>query len=298
MILLEYNNRILNDTVARFLTHPKDVVDVLVSDFDGAKIRIFTPEKTEGVLLVSLQWALVPNLNGHGIQIALKQNYEKFLTTTESGYDVTLKIDIASLQEDKKAGLALHISMLKRNVFAAPFNKFFDAAAKSQELPVLSLEYRPQEFVFLKNVQNRTIVIFKVMFKDKDDQTLAKVFLSEFTRSAGGAPSVSYSYRNPPSDVTGVKGAEESEDHGFVSFVLFPPHMTGPARNKTLSNIQTFRNYLQYHIKCAKAFMHTRMRARVASLLKILNRAKTEPLVKVKRNIKGKIISQTKNVGN
>jgi len=293
MILLEYNNRILNDTIARFISHPNNPVDVLVSDFDGAKFHICTEK--EGVLLVSLQWALYPSLNGHGIQIALKNNYGNFLGTTESGYDVTLKIELAQVPEEKKAGLPLHISMLKRNVFAAPFNKYFDAAAKSQELPVLSLEYRPSEFVFLKNVQNRTLVIFKVMFKDKDDQVLARVFLQEFSRSTGGAPSVSYSYRNPPSDIQGAKGAEESEDHGFVTFVLFPPHMTGNARGKTLSNIQTFRNYLHYHIKCCKAYMHTRMRSRVASLLKILNRAKTEPLVTVKRNVKGKIISTTKN---
>jgi len=292
MILLEYNNRILNDTVARFLTHPKDPVDILVSDFDGAKIRIQLEK--EGVLVVSLQWALLPSLNGHGIQIALKNNYDKFLPKFE-GETITVTIDLSQHPGEKRVGLPYHISMIKRNVFAAPFNKFFDAAAKSQELPVLGLEYRPNEFVFLKNVQNRTIVVFKVLFKDKDDQTLAKVFLQEFSRSTGGAPSVSYSYKNAPSDVAGVKGAEESDEHGYISFVLFPPHMTGNNRAKTISNIQTFRNYLHYHIKCAKAYMHTRMRSRVSSLLKILNRAKTEPLVKVKRNIKGKIISTTKN---
>ena len=133
------------------------------------------------------------------------------------------------------------------------------------------------------------------MFKDKDDQTLAKVFLQEFSRSTGGAPSVSYSYRNPPTDISGAKGATESDDHGYVSFVLFPAHTSGNKKASTLSNIQYFRNYLHYHIKCCKAYMHTRMRDRVTTLLKILNRAKTEPLVKVKRNIKGKIISKTKN---
>jgi len=294
MILLEYNNRILNDIITRFLSHPANLVDVLISDFDGAKLHIFTEK--EGVLLVSLQWALFPSLNGQGIQVALKTNYGQFLQEKpEGGYDMTLKIEAASITEEKKANLPLHISMLKRNVFAAPFIKYFDAAAKSQELPVLSLEFRPSEYVFLKNVQNRTIVIFKVKFQDKDDQTLAKVFLQEFTRSTGGAPSVSFSARNPPSDIDGAKGAGESEEHSFVSFVLFPAHTSGNARQKTLSNIQTFRNYLHYHIKCAKAYMHTRMRSRVTSLLKILNRAKTEPLVKVKRNIKGKIISTTKN---
>jgi len=297
MILLEYNNRILNDTLERLIRNPKTIVDILISDFDGAKFHIFTEKEGEDVVaVVSLSWALYPSLNGHGREIALNTNYGSFLQKTpESGYDVTLKVNVSKVAEEKKESLPLHLSMLKRNIFAAPFNKFFEAAAQNKDFPVLALEYRPQEFVYLKNVQNRTIVVFKVMFKDRDDQVLAKVFLQEFTRSTGGAPSVAYSYRNPPTDITGAQGAVESDDHGYVSFVLFPAHTTGNAKNKTLSNIQTFRNYLHYHIKCCKAYMHTRMRARVSSLLKILNRAKTEPLVKIKRNIKGKVISTSKN---
>lgn len=297
MILLEYNNRILNDTIDRIVRNPKTVVDVLVSDFDGARIHIFTDKEGEDtVAVVSLAWAIWASLNGHGREIAMKNNYGQFLAPkAEAGFDVTLRINVAKIPEEKKESLPLHISMIKRNLFAAPFNKFFEAAAQSKELPVLALEYRPQEYVYLKNVQNRTIVVFKIMFKDKDDQTLAKVFLQEFSRSTGGAPSVSYSYRNPPTDITGAQGATESDDHGYVSFVLFQAHISGNKKNSTLSNIQTFRNYLHYHIKCCKAYMHTRMRSRVTELLKILNRAKTEPLVKVKRNIKGKIISSTKN---
>jgi hypothetical protein len=45
---------------------------------------------------------------------------------------------------------------------------------------------------------------------------------------------------------------------------------------QTISQIQLFRDYLHYHIKCSKAYMHSRMRARVAEFLKVLNRAKME----------------------
>jgi hypothetical protein len=37
-----------------------------------------------------------------------------------------------------------------------------------------------------------------------------------------------------------------------------------------------FRDYLHYHIKASKAYMHSRMRIRVDSFLKVLNRAKPE----------------------
>jgi len=74
-----------------------------------------------------------------------------------------------------------------------------------------------------------------------------------------------------------------------VSFVLFKPHISGANRDRCINNIQTFRNYLHYHIKCSKAYMHDRMRKRVESLLQVLNRAKPEPIEpKEKKTIQGK----------
>jgi actin related protein 2/3 complex subunit 2 len=105
-----------------------------------------------------------------------------------------------------------------------------------------------------------------------------------------------------------TKGLTSNERQGFVSFVLHPAHQA--KRANTISNIQIFRNYLHFHIKCTKvvflfvffciflktfsfsskkAYMHTRMRTRVRALLLVLNRAKVEPYVKAeKKTISGK----------
>lgn len=65
-----------------------------------------------------------------------------------------------------------------------------------------------------------------------------------------------------------------------MTFVLFPRHFTNPAvAASTISHIQLFRDYLHYHIKCSKAYMHSRMRHRVSEFQKVLNRAKTEAAV-------------------
>jgi actin related protein 2/3 complex subunit 2 len=40
------------------------------------------------------------------------------------------------------------------------------------------------------------------------------------------------------------------------------------------------RNYLHYHLKCSKAYMHQRMRAKTNDFLKVLNRAKPEQKAK------------------
>lgn len=59
--------------------------------------------------------------------------------------------------------------------------------------------------------------------------------------------------------------------------VLFPRHFASPeVAQQTILRIQLFRDYLHYHIKCSKAYMHSRMRHRVAEFLKVLNRAKPE----------------------
>lgn len=90
------------------------------------------------------------------------------------------------------------------------------------------------------------------------------------------APQVLYSNRDPPLEIRHI-GLRKSEDIGYVTFVLFPRHFANPTiASATISHIQLFRDYLHYHIKCSKAYMHSRMRHRVTEFQKILNRAKTE----------------------
>ena len=45
-------------------------------------------------------------------------------------------------------------------------------------------------------------------------------------------------------------------------------------RTNTIRTLSLFRNYVQYHIACAKSYFHSRMRHRVRELLKVLERAK------------------------
>ena len=54
--------------------------------------------------------------------------------------------------------------------------------------------------------------------------------------------------------------------------------MSGPQKEKTLTLIPMFRDYLHYHIKCAKVYLHTRMRYRVATMLKTLRNSKPPSL--------------------
>lgn len=91
------------------------------------------------------------------------------------------------------------------------------------------------------------------------------------------APQVLFTSRDPPLEIRQVPGLKNSDDIGYVTFVLFPRHFTNPnVAAATISHIELFRDYLHYHIKCSKAYMQSRMRHRVSEFQKVLNRAKTE----------------------
>lgn len=69
---------------------------------------------------------------------------------------------------------------------------------------------------------------------------------------------------------------------------VLPGHVNGEQLSKTIRTLQTFRNYIQYHMKCAKSYFHSRMRAKCVDLLKVLNRSKMDQGEKKKKTMSGK----------
>jgi len=126
-----------------------------------------------------------------------------------------------------------------------------------------------------QDTQDRVTVIFSVAFSDPDDVVIGKVFLQEFKKSVAGAPTVDFRF-DAPGELSGVAHKPQAPNVGYVTFVLFDRHFTGAAKQKSATVLPTFRNYLHYHIKCAKSHLHTRMRNRVDESIKVLNRAKQE----------------------
>lgn len=74
--------------------------------------------------------------------------------------------------------------------------------------------------------------------------------------------------------------------------MVFDRHFKGPKKDNAAFTLTTFRNYLHYHIKCSKSHMHTRMRNRTDNLLKILNRAKQEPVDQEKKTASGRTFAR------
>nr|XP_053657061.1 actin-related protein 2/3 complex subunit 2-like [Cherax quadricarinatus] len=126
---------------------------------------------------------------------------------------------------------------------------------------------------------DRVTVVFSTIFKDPDDVIIGKVFMQEFKEGKRGsqtAPHVLFSHKEPPLELQDTE-ARQGENIGYVTFVLFPRHTCKAARDNTINLIHIFRDYLHYHIKCSKAYIHSRMRAKTSDFLKVLNRARPEP---------------------
>ena len=294
MLLLDFHNKIIEDTLLERWA-PADgkfeSIEMVLADFDGVTFHVWNDPNAKNILTISMSIKCYSELKKHGVDQILQQRYGKFITNAESGYDVSLQLDLSQAPANKEQTIH-EIALLKRNAFAAPFYKVFnEVEAKKGTGNLIELRYRDDEGIFIKQESDRALVIFSVQFKDSDDVVFAKVFLQEYQdarRTMSNAPSVTYSQKEPPMELKGVRNLKVGDSNGYVSWVLFAPHVSGNKKEKTIDNIMTFRNYLHYHIKCSKAFLHTRMRNKVRAFLQVLNRAKSEPQATEKKTITGR----------
>jgi len=245
-------------------------------------------------MTISISWRCISELKPHGVDARIKAVYGPLVVQPEVGYDYSLQIDLDAIG-DKKETLPKSISYLKRHVIAAPFLRLFESVTSGGNCPMITINYRTNEAMYLKQEQDRAQVIFSINFKDSDDIVLSKVFLQEFAnarKTMSNAPAVTYSQKEAPLELKGVPNVREGEDQGFVTFVLFNNHVGESRRNQTIDNIHLFRDYLHYHIKCSKAYLHTRMRLRTEALLQVLNRAKQKTAMKEMKTITGKTFTK------
>lgn len=266
-----------------------DSVEVTVADFDGVIFHISNLNGDKTKIRISISLKFYKELQQYGADDLLKREYGDYLMKpAEDGYNVTLLYDLKNLPMDKES-MIQKASLLKRNCFASVFEKYFEFQEndiKNNNRAVI--HYRDDETMYVEAQLDRVTVIFSTIFKDEDDIVLGKVFMQEFKegrKASHTAPQVLFSHREPPRELQDTD-ARIGNNIGYITFVLFPRHTCKANRDNTINLIHTFRDYLHYHIKCSKAYIHSRMRAKTSDFLKVLNRARPEKIEKEKRNIK------------
>ncbi|GBG71750.1 hypothetical protein CBR_g9158 [Chara braunii] len=208
----------------------------------------------------------------------------------EAGYDLTLKVDLHQLPptEEERFKLMTKLAALRAIIMGAPLRETLKsllsqpmaemgeteggglqtAYEKKKNIVIL---HRPGEFFYAFPQSEKVTIVFPMRFKDSNDAALGVAFLQEFMEARRGsasscAPPCSYS-RTPPQELEDAPPLEKQPNAGFVSFIIFRRHVDGERLEKTTWAISTFHAYVSYHVKCSKAFMHTRMRTRVESLI-------------------------------
>ncbi|KAI9218983.1 arp2/3 complex [Blastocladiella britannica] len=298
MILLDSHHGILLETLQnRLESDHSDSLSVRIADFDGAAYQVGTVADAKHCLTVSLSLRCYPDLLQYGATDVLRTVFGSWLQAQpEQGYDVTLLLDMPAIAADPDAvqRLLTDVPLLKRHAMAAPFLTAFAAQANKETSPIATIRFREGEAIFIQALPDRVTVFFATQFKEETDRIFAKVFLQEFADARRlptcmNAPSVLYTPRDPPLELRSVPDVPQGDSVGYVTFVLFPKHFADQAsKDASISRTLLFRDYLHYHIKCSKAYMHSRMRARVDSFLKVLNRAKPEVVSADKKTASGR----------
>ncbi|XP_028398907.1 actin-related protein 2/3 complex subunit 2-like [Dendronephthya gigantea] len=294
MILLELNNRILEEILtAKFSSEKFEAIDVTFADFDGVSFHVSNPDGEKSKIRVSIHMKFYPDLQKYGADQLIQKVYGSLLTTAESGYDISLLIDLENLpgSDKEKEELVTKVALLKRNCFASVFEKYFEyQQAGNEKEDYAVINYREDETMYVGAKADRVTVIFSTVFRDDDDVIIGKVFMQELKegrRASQTAPQVLFSHREPPLELKGTN-AVVGDNIGYITFVLGARHTNSKSKDKTINLIHTFRNYLHYHIKCSKAYLHSRMRAKTSDFIKVVNRARPEQKSTEKKTITGK----------
>jgi len=289
MIILELANRIVKETVLRRLEAEKEVhVEMKCADFDGVMWHVFTPEENKNLLCVSVGFSAADQLLQLGAAAFLSEVYQGHDVAPESMFNYTVSYDVTALNEDHET-LANKLSLMRTYMVTSAMKAV--VCGSPGDMHDIPIRNSAERLFIQKNEADRATIIFSVQFSDPDDAVLGTVFLREFKKNIAGAPSVDFVQATIPRELSSFT-FRNVENMGFVTFVLFGRHFDKPdAATKTLDLVQLFRNYLQYHIKCAKSHLHTCMRIRVELLLQVLNRAKQE-LPAEKKTMTGKTFTR------
>jgi len=284
MILLEKGNRILGETVgAKINNDPEEKVepiDVKLCDFDDVSYKVTIEDKTRNIMTVSMNCPCYNQIAELGAKAAFEKSYGDLVTEPVSGFDLSIKVDLDTLKDQKtKDELVTRISYFKANVIGGIFDYFFSAVLKGDKPPEpFKFDLRADTTVYFFPKPDRCTVIYSLDFHEKVDRAIAKIFMQEFVearRSLGAAPSCMWGVQ-PPMELEHYKITQPTGNLGFISFAVLKNHLDANKKDRVIAVLQSFRNYIQYHIKCSKSHFHSRMRARCVSLLQVLNRAKAE----------------------
>jgi len=223
-----------------------------------------------------------------GGQAAVDKYYGEFKGSPEVGFDITLHVKLTDIKDP--AATISKLSLVKSKITGGVFDHLFSALMEDKKVDKFKFDLRGDTTIYMCPRADRVTVVFEVNFQVKMDQVIAGVMLKEFVaarKNIGRAPPCTWE-ANPPDELKDFGITTNKGCLGYMSFAILKSHLEKGKQEVVIAVLQTFRTYLQYHIKMAKSKFHSQMRKRVVELLKVLNRAKVPDLKREKKTAAGK----------
>jgi len=298
-VQLGADNKVLKESIqSKLEAAKKEPCDAKLYDFDDVFYRLFVDPDDRTKLLIELttpNWSAIRN---QGAEDRIKEVLGSWLTNFgDDGASFTVPLDDEKTCS-KSVEIAEAFSKLRMYALGGPLYSYCKALQSGKAATKgLDFKLRRDTHCWIVPKGDRIAVVFGMEFPIKTDRIIGNQILTEFLevrrqKDLQSAPVIAYS-RDPPAELKGCKIPNYNKEAflGYFTILLLPSHVKGDKLESAVENVIGFRSYLTYHIKCAKAFFHQSMRARVKKMLQILNRARYEETDKRKKK---KIIKSAK----
>ena len=295
MILINSENSIISETLKLNQSSPVnrlDKIDISFEDHSGGHFHLYSSKTSstgEKVIKLSAKLPAWKEIcKEKALMEIIEKDFEGILCEkVDEGFDVTISCKIDEISDEK----IKQFSHLKQKIISSPLariirdiqsdNNNSNNNNNSNTASPFTVTFDNNDFYSVVPGTNKDqiIILFGMNFVDQTDTILAKVFLQEFYDTRNNrmedAPVVLYG-KEPPKELSKL-AIKSSDSLNYLTLVLFPRHYSTPeAQDHLLKTVPFLSDYIHYHLKCTKAYLHQRMRAKTGDFLKILNRAKPE----------------------
>uniref|UniRef100_A0A0K0FUF5 Arp2/3 complex 34 kDa subunit n=1 Tax=Strongyloides venezuelensis TaxID=75913 RepID=A0A0K0FUF5_STRVS len=286
MVGIETQNRIIVELLLQRFSdiksgqEPKKICHDFC-DFDGVVFNLVNENGNRKLILLSIHLKYFKELKEYGAMEVLKRIYGNYLLPKPlDNYDVTLRYDLDTIPDDYQ-DIITKASLLKRNCFAAVFEKYFRLQQSGEIIKEQAvIHYRDDETLYVEAKQDRVTVIIATQFADPEDAIYGNIFLQEYVEGRKinkTSPQIIFSNGKPPAEMANITAPLNNDECVFyVAFVLEKRHTAPNVMENTIDLIHIFRDDLHYHIKCSRRYVHSRMVKKADEFVKIIERSRIE----------------------
>ncbi|KAG6668562.1 actin-related protein 2/3 complex subunit 2B isoform X1 [Carya illinoinensis] len=250
------------------------------SDPHHTYLSISTPLLSQGALLSDrLSHATIEMIKGVG------SNAVDIVEPAKEGYHLTLRLNFSKIPRDKDSVQVItQISAVQAVIISSQLKEMLQNVNSQVTLhgmhKPIKLVYHPREPFFVIRQPQKIIAVFPMRFKENSDVIIATAFFQELmdvgsSQEWAKAPPCIWS-PIPPPELRGETFEDLSTNGGFVSFDIYSRHVEGERLDKTVWSLLNFYAYVKSHVKCTRGFVQRRMRKRLESLVKVLQKVSSE----------------------